>query len=424
MKVLIVGGGGREHAIAWKVAQSKKVDKLYCAPGNAGIAEVAECVNIGVMDFEALVAFAKEKEIDLTIVAPDDPLAAGAVDAFEAAGLRAFGPRANAAILEGSKAFSKDLMKKYGIPTAAYETFDNPEDAFEYLETADMPIVLKADGLALGKGVLICNTLEEAKAGVKTLMLDKQFGSAGNRIVVEEFMTGREVSVLSFVDGKTIKIMTSAQDHKRAKDGDQGLNTGGMGTFSPSPFYTEEVDAFCRKYIYQPTVDAMRAEGREFKGIIFFGLMLTPKGPRVLEYNARFGDPETQVVLPRMKNDLVEIFEACIDGTLDQVELEFEDNAAVCVVLASDGYPEHYEKGFVISGLEKFKGAEGYYVFHAGSKFDAEGNIVTNGGRVLGVTATGPDLKAARANAYKATEWIGFSNKYMRHDIGKAIDEA
>lgn len=424
MKVLIVGGGGREHAIAWKVAQSKKVDKLYCAPGNAGIAEVAECVNIGVMDFEALVAFAKEKEIDLTIVAPDDPLAAGAVDAFEAAGLRAFGPRANAAILEGSKAFSKDLMKKYGIPTAAYETFDNPEDAFEYLETADMPIVLKADGLALGKGVLICNTLEEAKAGVKTLMLDKQFGSAGNRIVVEEFMTGREVSVLSFVDGKTIKIMTSAQDHKRAKDGDQGLNTGGMGTFSPSPFYTEEVDAFCRKYIYQPTVDAMRAEGREFKGIIFFGLMLTPKGPRVLEYNARFGDPETQVVLPRMKNDLVEIFEACIDGTLDQVELEFKDNAAVCVVLASDGYPEHYEKGFVISGLEKFKGAEGYYVFHAGSKFDAEGNIVTNGGRVLGVTATGPDLKAARANAYKATEWIGFSNKYMRHDIGKAIDEA
>ncbi len=424
MKVLIVGGGGREHAIAWKVAQSKKVDKLYCAPGNAGIAEVAECVNIGVMDFEALVAFAKEKEIDLTIVAPDDPLAAGAVDAFEAAGLRAFGPRANAAILEGSKAFSKDLMKKYGIPTAAYETFDNPEDAFEYLETADMPIVLKADGLALGKGVLICNTLEEAKAGVKTLMLDKQFGSAGNRIVVEEFMTGREVSVLSFVDGKTIKIMTSAQDHKRAKDGDQGLNTGGMGPFSPSPFYTEEVDAFCRKYIYQPTVDAMRAEGREFKGIIFFGLMLTPKGPRVLEYNARFGDPETQVVLPRMKNDLVEIFEACIDGTLDQVELEFEDNAAVCVVLASDGYPEHYEKGFVISGLEKFKGAEGYYVFHAGSKFDAEGNIVTNGGRVLGVTATGPDLKAARANAYKATEWIGFSNKYMRHDIGKAIDEA
>lgn len=424
MKVLIVGGGGREHAIAWKVAQSQKVEKLYCAPGNAGIAEVAECVNIGVMEFDKLTAFAKDNAIDLTIVAPDDPLAAGAVDAFEAAGLRAFGPRKNAAILEGSKAFSKDLMKKYGIPTAAYETFDSPEAALAYLETADMPIVLKADGLALGKGVLICSTLEEAKEGVKTLMLDKQFGSAGNRIVVEEFMTGREVSVLSFVDGKTIKVMTSAQDHKRAKDGDQGLNTGGMGTFSPSPFYTHEIDQFCKKYIYQLTVDAMRAEGREFKGIIFFGLMLTEKGPRVLEYNARFGDPETQVVLPRMKNDLVEVFEACIDGTLDQIELEFEDNAAVCVVLASDGYPEHYEKGYKITGLEKFRDVDGYYVFHAGSKFDAEGNIVTNGGRVLGVTALGSDLKEARANAYKATEWVEFGNKYMRRDIGKAIDEA
>jgi len=424
MRVLIVGGGGREHAIAWKVAQSPKVDKLYCAPGNAGIAEVAECVDIDVMDFDKLTAFAKEQAIDLTIVGPDDPLAAGAVDAFEAAGLRVFGPRKNAAILEGSKAFSKDLMKKYGIPTAAYETFDNPEAALAYLETADMPIVLKADGLALGKGVLICNDLEEAKEGVKTLMLDKQFGSAGNRIVVEEFMTGREVSVLSFVDGKTIKIMTSAQDHKRAKDGDQGLNTGGMGTFSPSPFYTEEVDAFCKEYIYQKTVDAMSAEGREFKGIIFFGLMLTAKGPRVLEYNARFGDPETQVVLPRMKNDIVDVFEACIDGTLDQIDLQFEDNAAVCVVLASDGYPEHYEKGFKISGLKKFKDADGYYVFHAGSKFHEDGDIVTNGGRVLGVTATGKDLKEARANAYQATEWVEFGNKYMRHDIGKAIDEA
>ena len=424
MKVLIVGVGGREHAIAWKVAQSPRVDKLYCAPGNAGIAEVAECVDIGVMEFDKLVAFAKEKEIDLTVVAPDDPLAAGAVDAFEAAGLRAFGPRANAAILEGSKAFSKDLMKKYGIPTAAYETFNTPEAALRYLETAPMPIVLKADGLALGKGVLICKDREEAKAGVKTLMLDKQFGSAGDRIVVEEFMTGREVSVLSFVDGKTIKIMTSTQDHKRAKDGDQGLNTGGMGTFSPSPFYTDEVDAYCKEHIYQKTVDAMRAEGREFKGIIFFGLMLTEKGPKVLEYNARFGDPETQVVLPRMKNDLVELFEACIDGTLENVELEFEDNAAVCVVLASDGYPEKYEKGYKISGLEKFKDADGYYVFHAGSKFDADGNIVTNGGRVLGVTATGKDLKEARANAYKATEWVEFGNKYMRSDIGKAIDEA
>ena len=424
MKILIVGGGGREHAIAWKLAKSPKVEKMYCTPGNAGIAEVAECVNIGVMEFDKLVAFAKEHEIDLTVVAPDDPLAAGAVDAFEAAGLRAFGPRANAAILEGSKAFSKDLMKKYGIPTAAYETFNDPEKALAYLETAKMPIVLKADGLALGKGVLICKDLEEAKAGVKTLMMDKQFGSAGDEIVIEEFMTGREVSVLSFVDGKTIKIMTSAQDHKRAKDGDQGLNTGGMGTFSPSPFYTPQVDAFCREHIYQKTVDAMKTEGREFKGIIFFGLMLTADGPKVLEYNARFGDPETQVVLPRMKNDLVDLFEACIDGTLDQIDLEFEDNAAVCVVLASAGYPEHYEKGFEIRGLENFKDRDGYYVFHAGSKFDEQGRVVTNGGRVLGVTATGTNLKEARANAYKATEWIDFDNKYMRHDIGHAIDEA
>ena len=429
MKILIVGGGGREHAIAWKLAKSPKVEKMYCAPGNAGIAEVAECVNIGVMEFDKLVAFAKEHEIDLTVVAPDDPLAAGAVDAFEAAGLRAFGPRANAAILEGSKAFSKDLMKKYGIPTAAYETFNDPEKALAYLETAKMPIVLKADGLALGKGVLICKDLEEAKAGVRTLMMDKQFGSAGDEIVIEEFMTGREVSVLSFVDGKTIRIMTSAQDHKRAKDGDQGLNTGvantgGMGNFSPSPFYTPQVDAFCKEHIYQKTVDAMKAEGREFKGIIFFGLMLTADGPKVLEYNARFGDPETQVVLPRMKNDLVDLFEACIDGTLDQINLEFEDNAAVCVVLASAGYPEHYEKGFEIRGLENFKDREGYYVFHAGSKFDEQGRVVTNGGRVLGVTATGTNLKEARANAYKATEWIDFDNKYMRHDIGHAIDEA
>ena len=423
MKILIIGGGGREHAIAWKLSKSPRVEKIYCAPGNAGIAEIAECVNIGVMEFDRQVAFAKEHGIDLTVVAPDDPLAAGAVDAFEAAGLRAFGPRANAAILEGSKAFSKDLMKKYNIPTAAYETFTDPEEAIKYLETARMPIVLKADGLALGKGVLICSNLEEAKEGVRTLMLDKQFGSAGDEIVIEEFMTGREVSVLSFVDGKTIKIMTSAQDHKRAKDGDQGLNTGGMGTFSPSPFYTSEVDAFCREKIYQPTVDAMRAEGREFKGIIFFGLMLTESGPKVLEYNARFGDPETQVVLPRMKNDLADLFEACIDGTLDQVELEFEDNAAVCVVLASDGYPEHYEKGYPISGLERFKDADGYFVFHAGTKLNDQGQIVTNGGRVLGVTATGGDLKEARANAYKATEWVEFGNKYMRNDIGHAIDE-
>ena len=423
MKVLIVGSGGREHAIAWKVAQSPKVEKIYCAPGNAGIGEIAECVPIGAMEFDKLVAFAKEKEIDLTVIGMDDPLVGGIVDAFEAEGLRVFGPRKNAAILEGSKAFSKDLMKKYHIPTAAYENFNNPEEALAYLETAKMPIVLKADGLALGKGVLICNTLQEAKDGVKELMLDKHFGDAGNTIVIEEFMTGREVSVLSFVDGNTIQIMTSAQDHQRAKDGDQGLNTGGMGTFSPSPFYTAEIDAFCQKYIYQPTVDAMKAEGRPFKGVIFFGLMLTEDGPRVLEYNARFGDPEAQVVLPRMKNDIIDVFEACIDGTLDKIQLDFEENAAVCVVLASDGYPEHYEKGYPIEGLDTFKGKNGYYVFHAGTKL-ADGKIVTNGGRVLGVTAKGSDLKQARANAYAATEWIQFENKYKRNDIGKAIDEA
>ena len=423
MKVLIVGSGGREHAIAWKVAQSKKVDKIYCAPGNAGISEVAECVPIGAMEFDKLVAFAKEKEIDLTVIGMDDPLVGGIVDVFEKEGLRVFGPRKNAAILEGSKAFSKDLMKKYHIPTAAYETFTDPEKALEYLETAKMPIVLKADGLALGKGVLICQTLEEAKEGVKTLMMDKKFGSAGDEIVIEEFMTGREVSVLSFVDGNIVKIMSSAQDHKRAKDGDQGLNTGGMGTFSPSPFYTKEVDEFCKKYIYQATVDAMAAEGREFKGIIFFGLMLTQKGPRVLEYNARFGDPEAQVVLPRMKNDLIEVMEACINGTLDQIDLQFEDNAAVCVVLASDGYPVRYEKGFLIHGLERFEGQDNYFCFHAGTKQTPEG-IVTNGGRVLGITAKGKDLKEARKNAYAATEWVSFENKYMRHDIGKAIDEA
>ena len=423
MKVLIVGSGGREHAIAWSVAKSPKVDKIYCAPGNAGIAEFAECVNIKAMEFDKLVAFAKENAIDLTIIGMDDPLVGGVVDAFESEGLRVFGPRKNAAIIEGSKAFSKDLMKKYKIPTAAYENFTDPDEAIKYLETAKMPIVLKADGLALGKGVLICNTLEEAKEGVKTLMLDKQFGDAGNEIVIEEFMTGREVSVLTFCDGKTIKCMTSAQDHKRAKDGDQGLNTGGMGTFSPSPFYNDEVEAFCEKYVYQSTIDAMASEGRPFTGILFTGLMITEDGPKVLEYNARFGDPEAQVVLPRMKNDIIDVMEACIDGKLSDVELEFEDNAAVCVVLASDGYPEKYDKGFEIKGLDTFKDKDGYYVFHAGTKFDGD-KIVTNGGRVLGVVAKGENLKAARANAYKATEWIDFVNKYKRNDIGKAIDEA
>ena len=422
MKILIVGSGGREHAIAYACSKSPKVDKIYCAPGNAGISELAECVPISAMEFDRLADFAAEKEIDLTVIGMDDPLVGGIVDLFEARGLRVFGPLKNAAILEGSKAFSKDLMKKYNIPTAAYETFTSADDAKKYLETSEYPIVLKADGLALGKGVLICNTKEEALAGVDELMLDKKFGDAGNTIVIEEFMTGREVSVLSFVDGNTIKIMSSAQDHKRAKDGDEGLNTGGMGNFSPSPFYTEEVDDFCKKHIYQATVDAMKAEGREFKGVIFFGLMLTPKGPKVLEYNARFGDPEAQVVLPRLKNDIIDVFNACIDGTLDKIDLQFEDKACVCVILASDGYPLAYEKGKIITGLDNFKGKDGYYCFHAGTKFDDNGNIVTNGGRVLGITAKGDTLKEARANAYAATEWVDFENKYMRHDIGKAIE--
>ncbi|MFV0363115.1 MAG: phosphoribosylamine--glycine ligase [Suipraeoptans sp.] len=422
MKVLIVGGGGREHAIAYCVAKNDKVEKIYCAPGNAGIAEFAECAPIGAMEFDKLLAFAKEKKIDLCIVGMDDPLVGGLVDVMENAGIRTFGPRKNAAILEGSKAFSKDLMKKYNIPTAGYENFTDPDKALKYLETSRFPIVLKADGLALGKGVLICQNLEEAKAGVKEIMLDKKFGSAGNEMVIEEFMTGREVSVLSFVDGNTIKTMTSAQDHKRAGDGDTGLNTGGMGTFSPSPFYTKEVEDFANKYIYQATVDAMKAEGRPFKGIIFFGLMLTPEGVKVLEYNARFGDPEAQVCLPRMENDLIEVIEACIDGTLDKIDLKFEDNAAVCVVLASDGYPVSYEKGYEITGLEEFDKHEGYYCFHAGTAFK-DGKVVTNGGRVLGITAKGKGLKEARANAYEATKWAKFDNKYMRTDIGKAIDE-
>lgn len=423
MKVLIVGSGGREHALAWKIAQSDKVEQLFCAPGNAGIAEYAECVDIAATELDKLAQFAEDNKVDLTVIGMDDPLVAGIVDVFEEKGLRVFGPRKKAAILEGSKAFSKDLMKKYHIPTATYETFGNPDDALEYLKTSDYPIVLKADGLALGKGVLICNNYEEAKEGVKTIMLDKQFGNAGDRLVIEEFMVGREVSVLAFCDGTHIKTMTSAQDHKRAKDGDQGLNTGGMGTFSPSPFYTKDIEEFCNEHIYQPTMDAMKSEGRDFVGILFVGLMLTAKGPKVLEYNVRFGDPETQVVLPRMKNDIVEVFEACIDGTLDQITLEFDEDAAVCVVLASNGYPEHYEKGFLIKGLDNFKGKEGYYVFHAGTKGTNEG-IVTNGGRVLGVTAKGKTLKEARANAYNACEWIDFQNKYSRSDIGKAIDEA
>ena len=424
MKILIVGSGGREHALAKKIAESPRAKEIYCAPGNAGIAEYATCVDIGAMAFEALADFAEEKKIDLTVVGMDDPLVGGIVDVFEARGLRIFGPRKNAAILEGSKAFSKDLMKKYGIPTALYENFDDPRAAIEYLETkAKFPIVLKADGLALGKGVLICEDLSQAKQAVRTIMEEKKFGDAGNRCVIEEFMTGREVSVLSFTDGKTILPMTSAQDHKRAGDGDTGLNTGGMGTFSPSPFYTPEIDAFCREKIYQPTVDAMAAEGRTFQGVIFFGLMLTPDGPKVLEYNARFGDPEAQVVLPRMKTDILDVFEACIDQTLDRIDLQFEDNAAVCVVLASGGYPVSYQKGYEIEGLERLKGKRDIFVFHAGTAF-RDGKVVTSGGRVLGVTATGKDLLAARAKAYEAVRLVTFQDAFCRSDIGKAIDEA
>ena len=424
MNILIVGSGGREHALAVKIAESPRAGKIYCAPGNAGIASVAECVPIKAMEFEKLAQFAVDHDVALTVVGMDDPLVGGIVDVFEEKGLRIFGPRKNAAVLEGSKAFSKDLMKKYGIPTAAYENFDDPEKAIAYLEEeARFPIVLKADGLALGKGVLICADLAEAREGVKTIMQDRKFGDAGAKMVIEEFMTGREVSVLSFADGKTIVPMTSAQDHKRAGDGDTGLNTGGMGTFSPSPFYTEEIARECEEKIFRPTLQAMAAEGRPFKGIIFFGLMLTEDGPKVLEYNARFGDPEAQVVLPRMRSDIVELFEACIDGTLDKTQLVFEDNAAVCVVLASRGYPLQYEKGFEIRGLEAFAGCSDKFVFHAGTAFK-DGKIVTAGGRVLGVTALGADLKSARENAYKAVQLVDFENKYMRSDIGKAIDEA
>ena len=423
-KILVVGGGGREHAIIKALKKSPDCGEVWCAPGNGGISYDARCKNIKATDVEAMVAFAAEEKFDYVVVAQDDPLALGMVDALAKVGIPAFGPDKAAARIEASKVFSKDLMKKYGIPTAQYETFDDPAKVMEYIKAeGKYPVVIKADGLALGKGVLICENEQQAADGVKEIMLDKKFGTAGNEMVIEEFMTGREGSVLSFVDGKTIKTMTSAQDHKRAGDGDTGLNTGGMGTFSPSPFYTKEVEEFCEKYVYQATVDAMAAEGRPFKGVIFFGLMLTEDGPKVLEYNARFGDPEAQVVLPRMKNDILEVMEACIDGTLDQVDLQFEDNAAVCVVLASEGYPVSYEKGFPITGLEEFKKHEGYYCFHAGTKFNGD-QIVTNGGRVLGVTAKGKDLKEARANAYAATEWVNFKNKYMRHDIGKAIDEA
>jgi len=420
MKILVVGSGGREHAIVWKLAQSPKADKIYCAPGNAGIASIAECVPIKATDVVKMADFAEEKQIDLTVIGMDDPLMLGIVDEFEKRGLRVFGPRANAALIEGSKVFSKNLMKKYQIPTAAYEEFTDPEAARNYIrENKKYPLVLKADGLALGKGVLICGSEAEALAGVDEIMVDQKFGSAGNQMVIEEFLTGQEVSVLSFCDGKTVKTMVSAQDHKRAFDNDQGLNTGGMGTFSPSQYYTKEYEEKAIETIFQRTVDAMNAEGRTFKGVLYYGLMLTEDGPKVLEYNARFGDPETQVILPRLKTDLVDIFEACIDGCLDQLDIQWEDNAAVCVVLASGGYPVSYQKGYPIQGLNAFDGRDDMMIFHAGTAFNEKGEIVTSGGRVLGIVALGDNLKDAIDKAYAHVDEVTFKDAFYRHDIGR-----
>ena len=417
MKILVIGSGGREHAIVWKIAQSPKAEKIYCAPGNGGISELAECVDINVMDKEKMVAFAKEKEIDLVMVAPDDPLVDGMVDAMEAAGIRAFGPRANAAIIEGSKAFSKELMKKYNIPTAGYEVFTDSDEAIAYLEKGSFPAVIKADGLALGKGVIIAQNLEEAKQAVHDMIDGGKFGKSGSRVVIEEFLTGPEVSVLAFTDGKTVKPMVSAQDHKRAFDNDEGLNTGGMGTFSPSRLYDEAKAQECMNNIFLPTIKAMNAEGRTFKGVLYFGLMMTKDGVKVIEYNCRFGDPETQVVHPRLKTDLVEIMEAVIDERLDEIDIEWEDNAAVCVVIASGGYPVSYKKGYEISGLDKVAEMDDITVFHAGTKAE-DGKMLTNGGRVLGVTAVAPDLDAAIKRAYEGVEQISFKDSFFRHDIG------
>ncbi|MDE7348137.1 MAG: phosphoribosylamine--glycine ligase [Clostridia bacterium] len=415
MNVLVIGSGGREHTICWSLAKSPKVDKIYCLPGNGGISQIAECVPISVMDFDAIVDFVdNHKDIELTVVAPDDPLAAGLVDRLEERGHRAFGPRANAAIIEASKAFSKYLMKKYDIPTAKYEEFDNYDNAVEYLAKAKYPLVVKADGLALGKGVIICNTKEEGLQAAKEMMIDSKFKDAGKRVIVEEFMVGQEVSILSFCDGKTIIPMVNARDHKRAYDNDQGLNTGGMGTFSPSAIYTKEVEEEVMNKIILPTVDAMNKEGRTFKGVLYFGLMLTDDGAKVVEYNARFGDPETQVVLPRLKTDLCDIFNAVVDGTLDKINIEWSDEACVCVVMASGGYPESYEKGkeIVIGDI-----ADDILIFHAGTALK-DGKLVTSGGRVLGVTAMGKDIHEARAKAYEAVSRISFDGAFCRRDIG------
>ncbi len=417
MRVLVVGGGGREHALIRKIAQSPLVGKLYCAPGNGGISALAECLPYKAMDIEGISAFAAGNDIDLVVVAPDDPLAAGMVDALESKGVRAFGPRKKAAEIEGSKAFSKQLMKKYGIPTAAYEVFDNSEHAIEYLRHQNYPIVIKADGLALGKGVIIAEGFDQAQDAVNSMMIDKAFGSAGNRIIIEEFLIGPEVSLQVFTDGSTIVPMVSSQDHKRALDGDRGLNTGGMGTFSPSRIYTPEMAEYCMHKIYRPTIEAMNSENRRFKGILYFGLIITSEGPKVLEYNARFGDPETQVVIPRLKTDIIEIFEAIIDEKLDSVKIEWEDNAAVCVILASGGYPEKYGTGFEITGIAEAEKAARVMVFHAGTKLE-DSKFLTAGGRVLGVTAVGASLEDAREEAYRAAEKISFKGMHYRKDIG------
>ena len=419
MKVLVIGSGGREHAVIRKLKENKEIDTIWCAPGNGGISADAVCVDIKAMDKEGLVSFAKENSVDFCVVTPDDPLAAGMTDAMEEAGIPCFGPHANAAIIEASKAFSKELMKKYGIPTAAYEIFDNPDQAKEYIrKTGKYPVVVKADGLALGKGVLIATDENSAMDAVTEIMEDHAFGASGNKVVVEEFMTGKEVSVLAFTDGKVVKPMISSMDHKRANDNDEGLNTGGMGTISPSPYYTPEIAETCMKTIFQPTVDALNAEGRTFKGCLYFGLMLTKEGPKVVEYNCRFGDPETQVVLPMLKSDLFTIMKACHDGTLADTDVEWADGACACVIEASGGYPQHYEKGYEISGLDENGQYEGVTVYHAGTK-KADGKYLTNGGRVLGITATGKDLSEALEKAYAAVEHITFKDMHYRTDIGR-----
>ncbi|MDD4295859.1 MAG: phosphoribosylamine--glycine ligase [Ruminiclostridium sp.] len=421
MNILVVGSGGREHAIVWTIAQSMKANKIYCAPGNGGIADIAECLPINATDIEGMVQAAKDYKIDLVVVAPDDPLAKGMVDAMTKAGIRAFGPTAEAARIEASKAFSKEFMKKYGIPTANYALFSESDEALEYLKKQKYPLVVKADGLALGKGVIICKNQKEAEDAVNSIMIENNFGEAGKQVVIEEFLTGTEVSILSFTDGKTLSIMPASQDHKRAMDDDKGLNTGGMGTFSPSRVYTPELAQICMEKIYLPTINALNREGITFKGILYFGLILTDEGPKVLEYNARFGDPETQVVLPTLETDLVDIFEAVINGTLDKINIEWSDAACVCVIMASGGYPENYKKGYEIKGIEQAELDSNIIVFHAGTKKE-NGKYYTNGGRVLGVTAIGKDLKHARERAYKAVEKIQFKDAHYRKDIGVKSD--